>query len=139
MTLALLVALHLPCSSDPVAVPAVSITASVPRIGHPWFLTYSATSSVTGGSGDAVVWFGTAQEPAALPVPGCTADVAPLLFIPHWFPLRGNIVVAVMPDVPQDPGLVGLQFAVQSFIVCHLPGQPDVFLGTNAVGLTIQD
>lgn len=139
ISLALLVALHGGCSSDPAAVPPTSITVSAVRVGLPWFVTYAPTASVTGGQGDAVVWFGSAQVPVPLPIPGCTADVDPMLFVPHLFPLRGNYVIAVMPTIPQDRCLIGLPFSVQSFIACHLPGRADVLLGTNSVSVTIED
>jgi len=122
------------CSTDPVAFPAPTIACSSPLVGNPWFLTYfGVPHGGVGGTADCCVMIG-------IPAPSdgsCAPGVLPVATVGHWMPLRGNPVVVVMPTVPNDPSLRGLDVSVQALIVGHIAGRPDPVALTNASGFRI--
>lgn len=120
------------CSTDPSFPPPV-ISCSSPAIGNPWFLTYSGVpNGGTGGTADCCVMIGMAAPDA----PPCST-IQPVATLAHWMPLRGNPVVVVMPAVPNDPAIRGLDVSVQAIVVGHLPGRPEPVALTNVSGFRI--
>lgn len=101
------------CTTDPgIQPPTIGVFSDV-RIGRDAFLTYSNVPAINSYT-EATVLIGHRAE---IQTPtGCLMYLNPCVILTHYIRLRGVTTIYILPTIPNDPALVGMQYSIQSIL-----------------------